>query len=702
MEKSTTTLSRVTIRKNRRIYLLYLLLILPVVFLFSGLVPGKRISSLNNFFNFLYLLGVFSWFFYLIFSKKEKISEVFLPLFFLINLTILSFQALFIEWAEYFNYAYVLVFLVAGMLLTAWRLLVFLASSLIILDAYFVLFRVFPSVEIAVVNLALVSISVISNLVFFRERAKRLEIESAYTRLEKEAQELTGISLGGVDNPVDLLSKKSLSQQTLREKKQQQEEILTTLGLVKRSIKPFSIIFFGYSKRKNFLFPWLWISDGEIDENVNYTPGYGLIGQIFNSENPVFLSEFFAPLKGIDYYKRKEEIKSFIGLRVVSDDNPIGVLVMDSKNVQDFHEEHAKLLELISYQIRFILENGEMRRQLLIELQRSRALYELNRLFSSTLDLQELGKMVLSLLSNLTHYDFAFIGVKESDNVKVIASEGEYRERVIDKELNLHDTIMGELFLHPEICRIRGSKQQKMPVVERGLFPERDFSSILCVPMPVRNEVIGIMVFFSRDKESFSLYERRILEMIGNQLALTIRNAQLYKEMEQLAIKDGLTGLYNRRYFEEFLDSTLKEVDRYGYEISIIMMDIDHFKKVNDTYGHQVGDLVLKEVANMIKEEIREVDFPARYGGEEFITVLKFAKEKEACRIAERIRKRVGREKIEYLPGEFLSVTLSCGVASTSSNLEKEVLVEKADEALYFSKENGRNRVTCFSKLKKR
>ncbi|GEM_PF-6834301 len=686
--------------KSDRELLLFLPLFIPIIFLYSGVFPGEEIGSWSNLIHFLVVTGIFSWYIYLTAEKKEKFFKIVLPLLFLMLLTVLSFETVFIQFRWDIRYLYFFLFMTGGILLTGVRLMLFTLFSLLLLDSYYLLFHLYQGTEVLFFNFILLAIVVVANLIFFRERARRLEIESAYERLEREAQRLGGATLSGVDNPIDLLSKESLKQQTLREERRQQEEIYHTLRLLKNSLKPYSVIFFVYSQRKKKLLPWLYISDGEVNRKKSYSPGEGLIGQVFNSPSYLHLSELFSGLKGIDYYTRNEEIKSFLGIKVLHGEEPLGVLIVDSKIEQAFHEEHVKLLEIIAHQITFILENGEMRKQLTIELQRSRAFYELNKQLSSTLDLEALGNLLLSILPNLSLYDFGIIGVTTSRNtLKIVAARGDYEERVRGKSFSIENSLLKHVFHEKKVCKIDGRKN-RVPIVERGLFPERDYSSILCIPLFSRDEILGVILLYSRDPEAFSLYERRNLEIIGHQLALTIRNAQLYREMEMLAIKDGLTGLYNRRYLENYLENIYREIERHQYHLSIIMCDIDHFKKINDTYGHKTGDTVLREVATVIRDEVREIDFVARYGGEEFVIVMKFEKEREACRVAERIRKRMAREKIEYAPGEYLSVTMSFGVASTSSGLQAEKLVEYADKALYVSKEKGRNRVTCFSKLK--
>lgn len=176
-----------------------------------------------------------------------------------------------------------------------------------------------------------------------------------------------------------------------------------------------------------------------------------------------------------------------------------------------------------------------------------------------------------------------------------------------------------------------------------------------------------------------------------------------YKEMkvlkdklEMLSITDGLTGLYNHRHFHEVLIDELARAKRYGAKLSILLFDIDFFKKFNDTYGHKVGDRVLKTIAGVIERSKRKNDITARYGGEEFAVILPETGEEGALSIAERIRENVENTKIN-LSGKTLNVTISIGVAVWDHECDEHEFVDQADKALYQSKDAGRNRVTLYS-----
>jgi two-component system, cell cycle response regulator len=169
--------------------------------------------------------------------------------------------------------------------------------------------------------------------------------------------------------------------------------------------------------------------------------------------------------------------------------------------------------------------------------------------------------------------------------------------------------------------------------------------------------------------------------------------ARQNSELERLASTDALTGLTNRRRFLESLESELNRIERYGGALSLIMFDIDHFKKVNDTWGHAVGDAVLREIAREAQQFLRKADSAVRYGGEEFILLLPETELPGALLVANRLRQLVADTAIAHDQGPPISVTVSVGVASIGPNESADALLNRTDKAMYQAKENGRNRV---------
>ena len=224
--------------------------------------------------------------------------------------------------------------------------------------------------------------------------------------------------------------------------------------------------------------------------------------------------------------------------------------------------------------------------------------------------------------------------------------------------------------------------------------------SIICVPLINRNKTIGVIQALNKkDGQDFSEEDLKLFTAFAHQVSVAIDNARLYN----MAFYDALTKVFMRRYFEAWLKQEFARVKRYRTDLSVIMFDIDHFKKINDTYGHQAGDYVLRELSETVKSSIREADIFARYGGEEFVVCLPETTLEKAKVSAERIRQAVEKKSFVF-EGKKIPVTVSLGLASFRQTPEEteEQFMKDADQALYASKEGGRNRVSVYhSSLKK-
>ncbi|MEA2030274.1 MAG: sensor domain-containing diguanylate cyclase [candidate division Zixibacteria bacterium] len=217
--------------------------------------------------------------------------------------------------------------------------------------------------------------------------------------------------------------------------------------------------------------------------------------------------------------------------------------------------------------------------------------------------------------------------------------------------------------------------------------------SAMVVPMNSHGHINGVITVESNTLEAFNERDLQALSTVARSAALALENAELHKQTEELTIIDGLTGAFNYRYFIRKFEEEKKRASRYGLSLSLIMIDIDWFKKFNDTYGHETGNLVLKHLAEVIKGSIRDVDIFARYGGEEFVVILPQTNRNEALVIGERIRKHVQELSIET-GGKQLKITVSVGVSSFPENGQPhDELVSVADRALYQAKDEGRNHV---------
>lgn len=227
---------------------------------------------------------------------------------------------------------------------------------------------------------------------------------------------------------------------------------------------------------------------------------------------------------------------------------------------------------------------------------------------------------------------------------------------------------------------------------------DKNASSFICTPIKAGMSTFGVLHVASRDEDAFSSQHVRLAKGIGEQLAIAIQRAYLFDQVSEMAITDQLTGLLNFREFQNRLDEEFRRLERYHRPLSLLMIDIDFFKNYNDTFGHPKGDIVLKRIANILKDGARETDLIFRYGGEELSVILPETDKEQARVIAERLRQMVEESHFE---GEETQpngkLTISAGVAAAPFDaISKEGLIEKSDIALYEAKRSGRNAVKIF------
>ena len=212
--------------------------------------------------------------------------------------------------------------------------------------------------------------------------------------------------------------------------------------------------------------------------------------------------------------------------------------------------------------------------------------------------------------------------------------------------------------------------------------------ALLCVPLKVRDTVVGVITITRAEAASFTTEDQEILSFLANAVVLDVENARLYR----LSVTDPLTKTCNRQYLRERLPDEVDRSRRFGHPLTVLLFDVDHFKLVNDTFGHDAGDEVLKRIAECVRESLRHFDTLARYGGEEFVVVLPNTDRDEGVATAERLRKAIEGLSLSS-QGHEMTVTASFGVATLTPELREEAeLLRKADDALYRAKRAGRNR----------
>ena len=335
------------------------------------------------------------------------------------------------------------------------------------------------------------------------------------------------------------------------------------------------------------------------------------------------------------------------------------------------------------------------KREIIKQLKQLHTLLEINEKIVTEQSLSELLDYIVRSAVNLLKADAGTLRLpNEEQNVLVLKSAyGTHRKSgQTDLPINENSTA-GLSYLK---CRPVSSSN----ISKEALYPwngeeSKKFSSLLTVPLKARDKNLGILSLYRRRKEKFSSSEIEIAEIFASQTALAITNRTYLDQFHRAAITDELTGFYNRGYFYQRLSEEVHRAERTDLPLSLLVIDFDHLKIINDSYGHLAGDKALKEISKIIRACIRKMDIPARYGGDELVIILPETDSISAFNVAERMRKKVANTLSE---GD-ISFTVSIGIATYPRDAtQSQTLFERADKAMYQAKQKGANRVEISTK----
>jgi diguanylate cyclase (GGDEF)-like protein len=422
--------------------------------------------------------------------------------------------------------------------------------------------------------------------------------------------------------------------------------------------------------------------------------GSGTLGAVLNNDNSLIVDDIKSNKKDIGYIK-KDEFDSLAAVRIMDGDFALGVLAVDSDRFKAFKQSDLQTLSNFADMIRHIIRRGKIYQKIKVDLEGLKILQEESLHILSTLNINELCGNIVNGINRISGEPAViFIKKDREDAFELTGSKG---IRVPEqKEFGLHDTILNLCIENRQKLILSDTSSMKKKLLP---FQTSSISSILCFPLNHEDEVLGVTATFSNRKDAFDIYQTEGIEILNNMASLSIDNVNLLHRIDEMALTDGLTGLFNHRHFQERLDEEIKRTGRTNEPLSLVLTDIDHFKSVNDNYGHPAGDAVLREISYIIKSRMRETDIAARYGGEEFALILTNTDVRGALKIAEDLRAVVEDKDFSSVDKQ---ITISLGISSFPDDASaKQDLIEKADQALYYAKENGRNRSILWSKTGK-
>jgi diguanylate cyclase (GGDEF)-like protein len=443
-------------------------------------------------------------------------------------------------------------------------------------------------------------------------------------------------------------------------------------------------------------------SDADDITETPRLPSAGILGAVVRDRQALLCA---ATKPGqLPYYEGGRAGVALVAVPLIEHGHLRGILAADREVA--FTEADRDLLADASAQVLRVVQSEQVFRAV------ERAKYEHERFYQATamlgraLTVEQVIETAFDAAAAIVEYDAAAIALYDKPKARHKIAAVRVRPggegivdpaQLIDLEFKDNAGLASMVVKNRHYLPAGGEPREvSAPIYTRKVKIE-DAKSLLVLPLLAADEPVGTLMLVARAEKRFGKDVREMLAVIANQVAVSLENGFLYRKMETMATTDGLTGLTNHRTFQQRFAEMLERAARHNHRVAVLLCDVDHFKKVNDNYGHPVGDEVLRRVARVLQEVPRKIDIPARYGGEEFAVLLDNVDVAQAKQVAERIRIEISRVVVESDKGP-LSVTESIGVAAfPDDGRDRATLIERADLALYHAKHTGRNRVVTWA-----
>jgi len=433
----------------------------------------------------------------------------------------------------------------------------------------------------------------------------------------------------------------------------------------------------------------------------------GVFGVVLKTGQPLMMDSVKQPYSGLVYVTDETPVGSLLVVPLLMEEQLWGVLVLDAAQPQQLGARDRAIVEGVVPLLLSLLDQLADLTAYRRGSSEQRVLHASSQALAEQGSLEDLSRTLVSQSQDLVDGQAGALVMLDREAMPaVVAAYGFDRDPTgVSFPFDSTTSLVAQCIRYDQIItRSLGESDRRQPALfGEAHGPVRGLSELMVVPLirPAsegsERTAIGALVLARRGARPFGEDERERIGMLVYQAAAHILNIRLLEESRTQAATDGLTGLPNRRSFVDKLEEMLQRSDRFGTPVSLLMLDVDHFKSVNDTYGHPVGDQVLQKLAELLAGSVRDtVDMAARYGGEEFTVLLENTSHEGAVNLAERLREALAAETFVHVEGSNtipFRVTMSLGVATSGEGGEPAELVERADQALYAAKEGGRNQV---------
>ena len=522
-----------------------------------------------------------------------------------------------------------------------------------------------------------------------RERSrKELDDEKEKVREESRLFRLVGAASSEASaHPEDKVYRSSLAEV--------HDALYHVLDLLKRTLDLHTCVLFMKDDASGQLRIVELATDSDDVADGPFGTGEGAVGAVASRGLVMNLENLKPGYKGLCYYRGGATVRCFLGVPVEDHGQVRGALCADRLSDVPFTPHEEEILRGAIAQVLRAIQNERV----FVQLERSKReqshLYKASQKLGEALTEDQVIDAGLGAAMDIAPYDFAAVTLYDAEakkhSVKKAVGEGAGTFTALTFRDNTSLTAMAVKNRH--YLPYRGEFDERQQVVYTRRANLTGMRSLLILPLVVREDAIGTLALAAHRADAFTDAVRPTLQVLANQLAVAMSNAAAVRRLEEMATTDGLTGCLNKRAFLDELESKLKSAERFGRKLSLLVTDIDHFKNVNDTYGHDVGDVVIKELGAILMRVKRDTDAVARFGGEEFCVLCEETDTEGAIILAERIREELMATVFNTELGK-VSVKCSVGVATFPKDAKSpEQLFKVTDQALYAAKRSGRNKV---------